>query len=125
MRSGHMWVAGAAVAVGALAGCAGSEPQTPPTAASTPTAPRGAEFLKPGLRFSVDAEKAFREALAEVDGQLAGSDDALGYGMTICMEIQQAKTDAQVAGNAAANFKVDEPTAKAIVEAAKNSLCQQ
>jgi hypothetical protein len=124
MRAVQVWVAGAAVAISALAGCAGSNPATPATAASTSEAPRGAEFLQPGLRFSEGPEEGYLRALAGVDVRLAEIDGVLGHGRSICLDIRQDKTDAQVAGNAATRFKVDETTAKAIVEATRASLCR-
>ncbi|MEV4281553.1 hypothetical protein [Actinoplanes xinjiangensis] len=124
MRAMRVWVAGTAVAIGALAGCAGSNPATPTTAASTSEAARGAEFLQPGLRFSEGAEERYRRALAEVDARLPEIDGVLGYGWTICLDLRQDKTDTEVAANAATRFKVDDATAKEIVEATRTSLCR-
>ena len=125
MRSGRVWVVGAVVAFGALAGCAGNAGETPAKAASTPTSAPATNFLEPGLRFSDEAVKEYRKALAEVDSRVAGDDDALEYGWDICLDTEQGKTDAQVAKNAADHFEVDDTTAKAIVEATRNSLCKQ
>jgi hypothetical protein len=113
------------VALGALAGCAGSEPETPAAAASTPTAAPATAFLEPGLRFSDEAVKAYRKALAEVDSRVAADDNALRHGWDICLDIEQGTTNAQVARNAAGRFEVDDTTAKAIVEATKSSLCMR
>jgi hypothetical protein len=113
------------LALGALAGCAGSEPETPAKAGSTPTAAPATAFLEPGIQFSDEAVKAYREALAEVDSRVAADDDALAYGWDICQDIEQGRTDAQTAKNAAGRFEVDDTTAKAIVEATKSSLCTQ
>lgn len=126
MRAGRIWLVGAVVALGALAGCAGSQPETSETSEKPtliPTTPRGNAFLEPGLRFSEDAVKAYREALAKVDEKVAADDDALEYGWTICLDLKQDKTDAQVAKNTAGRFEVDDTTVKAIVEATRTTLC--
>jgi hypothetical protein len=125
MRAGRVWLVGAVVVLGALTGCAGSEPETPQKAAPTPTAAPASAFTEPGLRFSKEAEKAYLAALAKVDKKLAADDDAVDFGKNICLDIEQDKTDAQVAKNAAGRFEVDDATAKAIVKATKSSLCQQ
>ncbi|MDI6101236.1 DUF732 domain-containing protein [Actinoplanes sp. NEAU-A12] len=125
MRAGQIWVVAAVVALGAPAGCTSNEPTAPAKAASTPTAAPTSAFIEPGLRFSEDAEKAYLKALAKVDKKLAADADALDYGKNICLDIEQDKTDAQVAKNAAARFEVNDVTVKAIVKAAKSSLCKQ
>ena len=125
MRAGGLWAAGAVVALGALAGCAGSGPETPASAPSTSTAARGSAFLEPGLQFSAEAVNAYRKALAEVDSKVAADDKALSYGWDICLDIEQGRTEAEVAKNAAGRFAVDDATAKAIVEATRGSLCRQ
>ncbi|WP_433793946.1 hypothetical protein [Actinoplanes sp. CA-252034] len=113
------------MAIGALAGCANSAPETRATAAPTPAGAKGSAFLEPGLRFPEEAVKAYRGALAKIDEKIAADDDALKYGWNICLDIEQGKADAQVVKNAAARFEVDDATAKAIVKATKNSLCKQ
>jgi ABC-type iron transport system FetAB ATPase subunit len=123
MRAGRNWWIGALVALGALAGCAGSEPGTPTKAVPTLTTPAGNAFLEPGLRFSEESVKAYREALSKVDKKIAADDDALTHGWSVCVDIQRDKTDAEVAKNAAGRFEVDDATAKAIVAAAKTTLC--
>ena len=117
MRAGLVLVGAALVA---LAGCGSSEPEKPAgpaAAAPVKSVPAAAKAEQPTA-----AEDAFLKALAKVDKQLAADDDALDYGANICLDIDQGKTDAQVAKNAAARFEVDHPTAKAIVKATKTSL---
>ena len=123
MRAGRFWIVSAVVALGALAGCAGSEPETPEKPAPVTTTAAGNAFLEPGLQFPEEAAKAYREALAKVDKKLAADDDALDYGKNTCLDIEQGKTSTQVETNAAGRFEVDAITAKEIVKAVKSGLC--
>ncbi|WP_433795359.1 DUF732 domain-containing protein [Actinoplanes sp. CA-252034] len=131
MRASRIWAVGVVAAISTLVGCAGREPATATatastavsTAVSTAASSRGSAFLEPGLRFSEDGLKAFREELAKLDSRLATDGDALAHGMSICHDILRSKTEAEVLRNAAARFKVDETVAQQIVAAARTSLC--
>ena len=105
MKARHIWV-GAAAALLAL-GCGGGGDDKADTAPTVST-----------------EETAYRAALKKVDPAVAEKRSAYDNGRNICLDIQQGKTTAEVAKNAAARFDVDAATGAKIVAATKASLCK-
>jgi len=126
VRARHFVIAG--VALTALAGCGSDPDPAPKTDVPAPGASASAA-LAPSTSASMDnatfdATSAYLIALAKIDKKLAANREAaLNGGQTICLEIQEKKTAAELEKNAAAHFSVDATQAKKILEAAKTNLC--
>lgn len=126
MRARHIVIAGLTLC--ALAGCssspdAASKTDVPLPADSTVAAPAPSpsSSADPG---AFDATAAYLTALTKIDQKLAADrESALNDGQSICLDIQEKKTAAQLEKNTAARFSVDATQAKKIVEVAKANLC--
>jgi hypothetical protein len=120
VRARHIVIAG--FALSALAGCSSdAEPKTDVPAPAASAAPSTSSSMDSG---TFDAAAAYLTALGKIDQKLAANrETALNDGQSICLEIQEKKTAAELEKNTAARFSVDPTQAKQILATAKTNLC--
>jgi hypothetical protein len=122
VRARHIVIAG--VALSALAGCGSGPDAAPKTDVPAPGVATPAPSTSSLDSGTFDAAAAYLLALGKIDQKLAADRErALNDGQTICLEIQEKKTAAQLEKDTAARFSVDTSQAKQILEAAKANLC--
>ncbi|MFD0523320.1 DUF732 domain-containing protein [Paractinoplanes durhamensis] len=113
------------VALIALAGCSSSAGD--PGSAAQPQVPvvdPGASEAAAKRAAAAGDADSYVAALKAIDPKLGTNQAAaLDNGKTICLDIEQKKTDAELAKNAATRFDVDKGTAAKVVAATRKALC--
>ncbi|MEU4241828.1 DUF732 domain-containing protein [Actinoplanes sp. NPDC026619] len=115
------------VVVGAVLVALGGCSTTGDSAAAPTQAPQAAAEASVAAAqraAAADDVDSYVAALKAVDAKLAADKDvAVDNGKKICLDVEQGKTDADIAKSAAARLDVDQAVAVKVVAATKKSLC--